>query len=903
MAASALVPFAAQHACAAPPADFIAEPVASGWSEVVGTAFMPDGKALVWERGGRIWIVDAAGVKLPTPLLDIRDEVGAWRDYGLLGVVLHPEFATNGWYYCLYVVDRHHLDFAGTAQYDAGANTFFAATIARITRFTARAETGFTETDPTSRTVILGADAASGIPILHQSHGIGSMAFGTDGTLLLATGDSASYLQVDVGGQVADGYIDDALGRGILRAKENVGAWRSQLVDCLCGKVLRLDPATGDGVAGNPFFDASAPRAARSRVWAMGLRNPYRMSVVEGTGSHAPGDADPGTLHIGDVGWNSFEDIQTVDGPARNCGWPAFEGLAARTNYLAAAPVNFDSPTGLASPAFRRFNELVFEASLDATGALPIDASRFLQAESANANGAPVATNAGGFHGTGFRDFTANSGEWIDFTFTVASPGPHRLVVRHANGGTAARPLRVRVDGAVATGAIDFPPTGAWTEWRLVEIPLTLAAGTRTVRLETTGASGPNVDAAALLAEGAPIPLIPGAGAWNAHHRPILDWGRSGAVTRTPSFAAGAATTTQVGAAGGAAGAPFDGSCSIGGPLVHAHDWPAPWGDALFFGDYGGGWIRAATLSATGEVTGVALFETAAPLLTSLAFNHHDSTLWMTRWPSTVVRYRHAPEAGLPPVAVLEATPAYGPSPLATTLSAAGSFDPEGAKLEYHWDPGDGTPPFHGPAVIEHVYKAPRGVPTRFDATVTVHDPAGNGRSATVVVSVNNTPPSVAITSLYDGQLYPMTGDTVFPLRANIVDLESAAGGLACAWTTTLHHNTHTHSEPPDAACETETVISALGCDGETYFFEVHLSVTDAGGLRAEDRVYLYPDCEGRLACPADLDHDGAVDAADLAVLLSAWGMPGPTDLDRSGATDAGDLATVLSAWGACGRP
>ena len=64
MAASALVPFAAQDACAAPPADFIAEPVASGWSEVVGTPFMPDGKALVWERGGRIWIVDAAGVKL-----------------------------------------------------------------------------------------------------------------------------------------------------------------------------------------------------------------------------------------------------------------------------------------------------------------------------------------------------------------------------------------------------------------------------------------------------------------------------------------------------------------------------------------------------------------------------------------------------------------------------------------------------------------------------------------------------------------------------------------------------------------------------------------------------------------------------------------------------------------------
>ncbi len=887
-------------ALAAPPAEFVAEPVGTGWSEVVGTTFMPDGRAVVWERGGRVWIVNTDGTRLPEPLLDIRDEVGAWRDYGLLGVVLHPEFATNGWYYCLYVVDRHHLDFAGTAQYDPAANAYYAATIGRITRYAARPETGFTETDPASRTVLVGADAAGGIPILHQSHGLGAMAFGTDGTLLLATGDSASYLQVDVGGQVADGYIDDALARGILRAKENVGAWRSQLVDCLCGKVLRLDPETGAGVEGNPFFDPAAPFAARSRVWALGLRNPYRMSIVEGSGSHAPVEADPGVLHVGDVGWTAWEDVQTCDAPGLNFGWPAFEGLSPRTNYLAAAPVNYDSPTGLASPAFRRFHELVFEASLDPTGSLPVDASRFRQAESATANGAPVATNMGGFHGTGFRDFVANSGEWIDFAFTVKSGGPHRLVVRHANGGASSRPLRVRVDGVVATGAIDFPPTGAWTEWRLVEIPLDLAAGTRTIRLETTGSSGPNVDEVALLAQDDALPLLPGAGSWNVHRRPILDWSHSGGLARTPAFASGAATTVVVGDAGGAAGTPFNGSCTIGGPLVHAHDWPAPWDDALFFGDYGGGWIRAATLSESGEVTAVALFDGAVPLLTSLAFNHHDSTLWMTRWPSTVVRYRHAPTAGQPPVAVLEASPAFGPSPLSTTLSAEGSSDPEGATLEYRWDLGDGTPPFTGGATVSHTYTAPRGAQARHDATVTVRDPQGNERAATVVVSVNNTPPVVAITSLYDGQLYPMTGDTTFPLRALVSDAESDPDAVSCTWTTVLHHNTHTHGEPPDAACETGTVISALGCDGETYFFEVLLEVVDEGGLSASDRVLLFPDCEGWLACPADLDHDGAVDAADLAVVLSAWGLPGPTDLDHSGATDGADLALLLDAWGPC---
>ena len=53
-----------------------------------------------------------------------------------------------------------------------------------------------------------------------------------------------------------------------MRAEENVGAFRSQMVDSLAGKVLRLDPETCDGVPSNPFYSAAAPRAAKSRVWS-----------------------------------------------------------------------------------------------------------------------------------------------------------------------------------------------------------------------------------------------------------------------------------------------------------------------------------------------------------------------------------------------------------------------------------------------------------------------------------------------------------------------------------------------------------------------------------------------------------------------------------------------------------
>ncbi|MEE9212233.1 MAG: right-handed parallel beta-helix repeat-containing protein [Phycisphaeraceae bacterium] len=54
--------------------------------------------------------------------------------------------------------------------------------------------------------------------------------------------------------------------------------------------------------------------------------------------------------------------------------------------------------------------------------------------------------------------------------------------------------------------------------------------------------------------------------------------------------------------------------------------------------------------------------------------------------------------------------------------------------------------------------------------------------------------------------------------------------------------------------------------------------------------------------CLGDLNHDGVVDAADLAQLLGAWGAnPGnPADINGDDAVDAADLALLLGAWGPC---
>ena len=54
------------------------------------------------------------------------------------------------------------------------------------------------------------------------------------------------------------------------------------------------------------------------------------------------------------------------------------------------------------------------------------------------------------------------------------------------------------------------------------------------------------------------------------------------------------------------------------------------------------------------------------------------------------------------------------------------------------------------------------------------------------------------------------------------------------------------------------------------------------------------------VACgnPADLNGDGSIDAADLAILLSNWGVNGVGDINGDGSVEATDLAILLGQWG-----
>jgi PKD repeat protein/glucose/arabinose dehydrogenase len=343
------------------PAGFSDALVMAGWSSPVGATWDANGRMYVWEKRGRVWIVEN-GVRLPNPLINIDQEVGNWGDLGMLGFALDPNFLSNGRIYCMYAVDRHHLLYFGTPNYDQFASEPNAACIVRITRYTAIGPT-YTSVDPSSRLVLLGETISTGAPLTFNTHGPGTLLFARDGTLLASIGDGASAGSVDAG-NAPETYAVQAMADGIMRAEENVGAFRSQMVNSFSGKVLRMDPNTGNGVPSNPYFDASAPRAPRSLVWALGLRNPYRMSLVPGTGSTNPADGNVGTLLIGDVGWNYWEELNVCTEGGQNFGWPLFEGLEEHVGYMAALTDNRDQPNPLFNGTscnwpFFRFQDLL----------------------------------------------------------------------------------------------------------------------------------------------------------------------------------------------------------------------------------------------------------------------------------------------------------------------------------------------------------------------------------------------------------------------------------------------------------------------------------------------------------------------------------------------------------------
>lgn len=287
------------------PAGFDAQPVATGLTAPTAVEFAPNGDMYISERRGTVKRRDA-GTGTISQVLDISPSVNApvFVDQGLLGFALDPGFDGDG-----------DSDDYAYLSYTVAQGPGVTRTVARVERV--RFDGGTQEFDPATRTVLVGADdpaAGSGdtcppaatsdcLPSDAYTHSAGGLAFGSDGKLWISVPDGASPEGPGENGK-------DPL------------ALRAQNVNSLAGKLLRVEPSTGAGVADNPGFQAGAPDSPASRTWVTGFRNPFRLAQRPG-GTQA--------FYITDVGWGAFEELNVVPSglapPNANYGWPCREGF------------------------------------------------------------------------------------------------------------------------------------------------------------------------------------------------------------------------------------------------------------------------------------------------------------------------------------------------------------------------------------------------------------------------------------------------------------------------------------------------------------------------------------------------------------------------------------------------
>ena len=293
------------------PSGFVLEDVVTGLNQGVVFDFAPDGRIFIGEKGGAVRVFED-GTLESAPFIDLSSQVNSRHDRGMLGLAVHPDFPAQPYVYLLFTYDPPEL-----SDSEVGGPDGNGARVSRLVRVTADEAKGYNVAVPGSEKVLLGTNSTFAnigdpeqrngppsceegnvpevvyvrdcLPADEQSHTIGTVRFGPDGSLFIGNGDGANYTK-------SEPYTRRALS-----------------LDSLAGKIMRIDPVTGEGYADNPFFDGD-PNSNRSKVYSSGLRNPFRFTVHPTTG-------EP---FVGDVGRGTWEEVNTGEGA--NFGWPCYEG-------------------------------------------------------------------------------------------------------------------------------------------------------------------------------------------------------------------------------------------------------------------------------------------------------------------------------------------------------------------------------------------------------------------------------------------------------------------------------------------------------------------------------------------------------------------------------------------------
>jgi|GEM_PF-5882822 len=314
-----LLVIAALLACgpafAALPAGFTTDTVVRGLNKPVAFDFAPGNRMYVAEKFGIVrTVID--GRAESQPFMDISDRVNTYNDRGLVAIAVDPRFPAQPYIYVGYVYDPPETEnSSGLAGRDGEGSR-----VSRVSRFTASASDDYKTAVPGSELVLVGKGGVWGniinpnqnwqgpltcqyndqpvrdcLPLDEHSHTVGMLQFGSDGALYVSVGDASR--SGDVG---------------------QYPAIRAQRKDFLVGKVLRVNPANGQGYSNNPFFDGDLTSNI-SKIWYYGLRNPFRFAIRE----------RDNRIFVGNVGWENWEEIETGP-PGANFGWPCFEGGSGR---------------------------------------------------------------------------------------------------------------------------------------------------------------------------------------------------------------------------------------------------------------------------------------------------------------------------------------------------------------------------------------------------------------------------------------------------------------------------------------------------------------------------------------------------------------------------------------------
>jgi len=232
---------------------------------IVTTNDPNDPRLFVLERQGIIRVINAQGQLDAQPFLDIHEQVfDDGGEMGLLGLVFHPSFGQNGYFYLNYI--------------DKGQNTV-------VVRY--QVSKGTAQVLPDSAKVLFTVKQP------YTNHNGGDLQFGPDGFLYIALGD---------GGSAGD--------------PQN----RAQDKNTLFGKILRIDVDHGDPYtvpSGNPFANQAG---AKPEIWAYGLRNPWRISFDRANGDLYIADVGQGAIEEVDV-------QKAGSRASENYGWRCFEGM------------------------------------------------------------------------------------------------------------------------------------------------------------------------------------------------------------------------------------------------------------------------------------------------------------------------------------------------------------------------------------------------------------------------------------------------------------------------------------------------------------------------------------------------------------------------------------------------